>query len=180
MGRQLGRYAPFWEGVAGSPSNTVAWAEAYLRTKWHLNPSSHLIWAENWGLCSLGGGGAGSPSNTMWPGPRPTCTPSFILIHPAVWPQYTNVTDRTGGQTVRQTDRIKRQDRKRSDSIARNVFGRPFVKRFALCYRPLSDLYVCDVGVLWLNGWMDQDATWYEGRPLPRPHCVRWGRSYPT
>jgi len=22
--------------------------------------------------------------------------PSFILIHPAVWPQYTNVTDRTG------------------------------------------------------------------------------------
>jgi len=25
-----------------SPSNTVAWAEAYLDTKWHLNPSSHL------------------------------------------------------------------------------------------------------------------------------------------
>jgi len=22
--------------------------------------------------------------------------PSFILIHPAVWPQYTNVTDMTG------------------------------------------------------------------------------------
>ena len=40
-------------------------------------------------------GGAGSPSNTMWPGPRPTCMPSFILIHPTVWPQYTNVTDRT-------------------------------------------------------------------------------------
>jgi len=30
--------------------------------------------------------------------------PSFILIHPTVWPQYTNVTDRTG-QTDRQTDR---------------------------------------------------------------------------
>jgi len=39
------------------------------------------------------GRGAGAPSNKMWPGPRPTCIPSFILIHPTVWPQYT-VTDR--------------------------------------------------------------------------------------
>jgi len=22
------------------------------------------------------------------------------------------------------------------------------------------------------NGWMDQDATWYEGRSRPRPYCV--------
>ena len=29
--------------------------------------------------------------------------------------------------------------------------------------------------LLWPNGWMDQDATWYGGRPRPRPHCVRWG-----
>jgi len=37
--------------------------------------------------------------------------PSCILIHPAVWPQYTNVTDR--------------QDRtgQRSDSIAQTIFG---------------------------------------------------------
>ena len=48
-------------------------------------------------------GGDGSPSNTMWPGPRPTSIPSGILIHPAVWPQYTNVTDRTAQD--RQTDR---------------------------------------------------------------------------
>jgi len=51
-----------------------------------------------WGYAPLGGG-AGSPSNTMWPGPRPTSTPSFILINPTIWPQYTNVTnrqDRTG------------------------------------------------------------------------------------
>ena len=32
--------------------------------------------------------GAGSPPNTMWPGPRSTSVPSGILIHPAVWPQY--------------------------------------------------------------------------------------------
>jgi len=31
--------------------------------------------------------GAGSPSNTTWPGPRPTCLPSGILIHLTVWPQ---------------------------------------------------------------------------------------------
>ena len=23
--------------------------------------------------------------------------------------------------------------------------------------------------LLWPNSWMDQDATWYEGRPRPRP-----------
>jgi len=45
--------------------------------------------------------GAGFPSNTVWPGP------SGILIHPTVWLQHTNVTDR--------------QERQRSDSI-----GRPF------------------------------------------------------
>jgi len=61
--------------------------------------------------------------------------------------------------------------------------GRPFVKRFALCYRTvvcpvcLSVLSVCDVGLLWPTGWMDQDATWYGGRPLPNPHCVKWGPS---
>ena len=22
--------------------------------------------------------------------------------------------------------------------------------------------------------WVDQDDTWYEGRPRPREHCVRW------
>jgi len=33
--------------------------------------------------------------------------------------------------------------------------------------------------LLWLNGWIDQDATWYEGRPRPRPQCVTWGSSFP-
>jgi len=35
------------------------------------------------------------------------------------------------------------------------------------------------VHVLWPNGWMDQDATRYGGRPWPRPHCVRWGPAPP-
>jgi len=67
----------------------------------------------------------------------------------------------------------------------RKIFGRPFVKRFALCYRTvvcLSCLFVCsvcDVGVLWPNDSMDQDETWHGGRPRSRSHCVRWGPSSP-
>ena len=30
---------------------------------------------------------SGSPSNTMWPGPRSTSVQSGVLINPAVWPQ---------------------------------------------------------------------------------------------
>jgi len=43
-------------------------------------------------------------SRTGSPGPRPTSIPSDILIHPTVWPQYTNVTDR---QTDRQRSDTK-------------------------------------------------------------------------
>jgi len=70
----------------------VAWAAAYLHTKWHLDPACPLarlwpqqIWAENGGShltqCSL-----------------VESIPSFILIHPTIGPLYTNVTAR---QTVR-------------------------------------------------------------------------------
>ena len=27
--------------------------------------------------------------------------------------------------------------------------------------------------LLWPNGWMDEDATWYGSRPPHRPHCIR-------
>jgi len=109
----------------------------------------------------------------MWPGPRPICVPSFIFIHPTVWPEYTNVThrhDRTG------------QTGQRSDSIGRTVFERPFVKQFVLCYRSVVcpvclSVPVCDVRALWPNGWTEQDETRQAGRPRPWPHCVRWGSS---
>ena len=45
---------------------------------------------------------------------------------------------------------------KRGNSPTRPIFG-PFI--------------------LWSNGWMHQDDTWYRGRPRPRPHCARWGPS---
>ena len=48
-----------------------------------------------------GGGRAGCPSHIMWLGTRPTSVPSDILIHPTVWPQYTNVTTAGMGQKLR-------------------------------------------------------------------------------
>jgi len=33
--------------------------------------------------------------------------------------------------------------------------------------------------LLWPNDWMDQDVTWYGGRPRPTRHYVRCGPSYP-
>ena len=36
------------------------------------------------------------------------------------------------------------------------------------------------VGVLWPNGWMDQDETWHADRPRPWPHCIRWEPSSPS
>jgi len=64
------------------------------------------------------------------------------------------------------------------------LFGQPFAKWFALCYRTvvlsvISCLSVCNVGVLWPNGWADQDETWCAGSLRPWPHCVRWGPSSP-
>jgi len=101
MGRKVGAVVPLSGGGSWVPIyHSVAWAtEAYLRTKWHLDPSSRLATIDmgiKVGLlCSFFGeldfieGDAGSPSNTMSSGPRPTSLPSGILIHPAVWPQQT-------------------------------------------------------------------------------------------
>ena len=54
----------------------------------------------------------------------------------------------------------------------------PYIRDRSCPIRPC--LSVCNVGVLWPSGWMDQDATWYGGRPRPKRHCVRWGPSSPT
>jgi len=60
-----------------------------------------------------------------------------------------------------------------------SIFGRPFLKQFALCYGSVDCLSVLgNVGVLWPNGWTDQHETWHAGRPRPWPHCVRWGPSF--
>jgi len=80
----------------------------YQVASWSNQPCGHNRHRPKIGrLCPFGERGSGSPSNTMWPWSRPTCMPSFILIHPTIWPQYTNVT---------QTDRQTRTDSKRFTS----------------------------------------------------------------
>jgi len=84
----------------------------------------HIYRPKIWGCAPLGEGQltARSPSNQMWPGPRPTCVPSFtlkFLIHPTVWSRHstpTLQTDRTGQD---------REDKQRSNI----AYGEPFYKR---------------------------------------------------
>jgi len=105
---------PFWGGGAGSPSNTTSPGPGPSSIPCDIDPCSYLATTDmgrKLGAVRLWGG-AGSPSKAMWPGPRHTCVPSFILIRPTVWPQYTNVTDMT--------------DRQRNGPIA---YGEPFYKR---------------------------------------------------
>jgi len=113
----MGAPPPFWGRGAGFAPNTKS-PEPRLTSLssgilLHAAIYPQQTWAENQGARPFFGRGAGSPSNTMWPGP------SFIMIHPTVWPQYTNVTDRTD-----------RQDRQRCDSI-----GRTFYKRSPKYYK---------------------------------------------
>ena len=79
---------PLWGRAAASPSNNVACAETYLPTKWHLDPSGRLATTDmdlKLKAVPLSGGEAGSPFNTISPGPRPSSLPSGIVIHPAVF-----------------------------------------------------------------------------------------------
>jgi len=61
------------------------------------------------------------------------------------------------------------------------VFGQPVVKRFPLYYRTvvLSVLSVCNVDVLWPNGWTDHDATSYAEVGLGPCHIVLDGDPAP-
>jgi len=61
--------------------------------------------------------GTASPSNPVWPGPRPISILCRILIRATVWPQYNNITDRQDKQTGRHTD---------NGPIA---YGEPFCRR---------------------------------------------------
>ena len=119
MGRKLGAVPPpFWEGERSRHLTQCRMGRGLPSTKWHLDPSSHLATTDmdrKLGACAPLGEGEMCPHLTQraWPGPRPTCISSFILILRIVWPQYTNVTDRQTGQDT--------QDRQLSDSIGRTV-----------------------------------------------------------
>ena len=81
----------FGGGERGPHLTQCRLAEVYLCTKWQFNLSSHLATTDigrKLGLCPFWGGELG-PHVTQW---------CFILVHPTVWSQYTNVTDRTDRQ----------------------------------------------------------------------------------
>ena len=109
MGRKLA-LSPFCGGGTGSPSNTTSHesrptsipSAILIRPAIGHNrhgqiffgggtPSSRLgtiDMGRKLGALSLfGGGGVGSPYNTMSLGSRPTFLPSGILIYRAIWPQ---------------------------------------------------------------------------------------------
>jgi len=105
-----------------SPSNTVSLGlrlTPYQVASWSIQLFGHNKYGPKIGEGSSApfwGGGAGSPSNTVWPGPRPTCMPSFILIRPTVWPQYTNVSDRQTADREHRANRFTNGRRKTAES----------------------------------------------------------------
>ena len=103
-----------------------------LSSDWHGWPFGHNRHGSKIGgrSCAPFEGGAGSPSNKMWPGSRPTSVQSFILIHPTVWRHNTPAS---------QTDR---QDRSDSMFIYKCfINGRPRTA-VKVCWRPLTELTV--------------------------------------
>jgi len=65
---------------------------SYQVASWSIQPFGHnrhgpKIQAGSAPFFTFWGGGAGSPSNTVSLGPRPTSLPSGVLIYPAIWPQ---------------------------------------------------------------------------------------------
>jgi len=78
-------------------------------------------------------------------------------------------------QTDRQTDGRATAYSERERELREREREFTFAKTVHLI---LSDrchaLSVCYVGVLWPNGWMNQDATCHGGGPRPWPRCVRW------
>jgi len=100
------------------------------------------------GGCPFGGGGAGSSSNTMWPGPSPTSTPSFILTHPAVWPQYANVTDRQTGQTdnspIEEGETFYKQSRKNPTRPEVAFSGQMVVDKSIYCVKVEQEVGFCE------------------------------------
>jgi len=138
MGRKLG-LRPFWRRGAGSPSNTMSlWLRPIsLPSGILIHPAiwPQQIWAENWGgLCTFGEGELG-PHLAQ-------CGLGRVYLHAMFHFDPCNRLA-TIHQRYRQTDMTEQ----RSDSIERTVLGRPFVKRFALCYQTVVCLSVLSVSL---------------------------------
>ena len=82
VGRKFGGSAPFWGRERGphlTQSRMGRGLPPYQVGSLSMQPFRRNRYRPKIGeLRPFGGAGAGSPSNTMRPGPRPTGTPSFI------------------------------------------------------------------------------------------------------
>jgi len=55
--------------------------------RWATVDTGHNRHGPKRGGCCAPFAGVGTPSSTMWPGPRSTSVPSGVFIHPAIRPQ---------------------------------------------------------------------------------------------
>jgi len=162
---------PLFGRGAGSPSNTI-WpgAEAYLHTKWHIDPSSRLATTDmgrKLGAVPLSWG--------SWVPIQHTVAGAKAYFHAKFHLDPSNRLP-----TIAYTLRSQRDRQDIGPTVYRaNRFSSTV---FKTACPMLSDrcLSVCKVGVLWPNGWTDQDKTWQAGRPRHLPHCVRRGPSSPS
>ena len=103
MGRKLGVLWPlFGEGSCDPIEHYVDWTKAYLHAKCHLDPYSRLAttdMGQKLGALPPFWGGELGFHLTQCGMVKAFIMRGFILIHPTVWPQYANVTDRTERQT---------------------------------------------------------------------------------
>jgi len=149
-GPKTGGFAPSGEEELGPDlKHNVARADAYLLAKFHLDPSIRFMFLVSslfffvWFPC----GRLSWLHVSFWA--------HVNIVHHIISYNYLATVQQRYRHTDRQTNKTGRQ---RSDSIGRTVFGRPFVKLFALYYRTV----VCPVCLSW-----------------PKPHCLRWGPAPP-
>jgi len=81
---------PFRRELSPYLTRNAAWTEASLPSSiLSIQQFGHNRHKQKIRIAVPVWGRAGSPSNTKWPGRRPTSVSSGILIHPTVWPQRT-------------------------------------------------------------------------------------------
>jgi len=88
MGRKQGLLCTFrGAGKLGPHLTQSSWAEVYLRTKWHFDPSSHLArtnMGRKLGAVPLWGLDTHLTQYRLGRG-----LPPYLVIDPTVWPQHT-------------------------------------------------------------------------------------------
>ena len=122
-------------------------------------------------------GGAATPCNTTLPGPRFTSVPSGKWhLDPSSRLATIDMGQKLGGGCALFSGELgphriqSRLGRGLPPCIPSGILVHPAVWPQQTAFGPC---------LLWPNGWMDEDITWYRSRLRPRPHCVRREPSSP-